>query len=635
MSAFLGFESFLIPLGSTAQTVQDTLKTAITSHGWQCVQQSVIPIAYLGTATNPSYAFSSNLSLSADDAAILPKWLGCQLTTVFTPIEMYLQCDFTPNNAPASFSLDWSDNGSSWTVHQSFTGVNYWGCFERRRFNITAAPAKNYWRLNVTARNSGSSTSINSWSLKDASNNFITDTNAIYVIPPVGQTIGNSVAREIIHISNTTTSINIRPVQELLTPLQQLMLISGVTAGAITCSITIGGITVSYTGSAPNTSLQNARGLYEAVKNSLDANFLAWNWLWIVPIMNIAGSGQITAVSKALTTTNSTMSATNATVNQAGTFHGAMIGDKGSTMESSLTIDTINGFIYYLQVNSRGLALATKTNVGFYGPFHMCYGDNTAALSQIPDSQLPGIPCTPIELIVGYDDISTTSGGLARPSHWWGSSVTGTGIQQSLFSSYAGINIWTNHVMPGLLQDVGQDYSSGQYSTTNSIRNLFFTMRGEGVYTGVDPGLDFAVHRLACDPDTVLYYDAAAVCTCRGCGPVLVGLDWYRYSGTLSNEQLVFAPSTDFVTTLTANISAVATIITVASTTGFPAAGFLFIEMEVIQYTGVTATTFTGCTRAKYGSSAAASFTGTSVNIGAWLVKINTGLLLAGYSKPV
>lgn len=45
--------------------------------------------------------------------------------------------------------------------------------------------------------------------------------------------------------------------------------------------------------------------------------------------------------------------------------------------------------------------------------------------------------------------------------------------------------------------------------------------------------------------------------------------------------------------------------ITVLSTYGFSAAGSILIDTEIITYTGVTATTFTGCTRGAAGSSAA------------------------------
>jgi hypothetical protein len=54
----------------------------------------------------------------------------------------------------------------------------------------------------------------------------------------------------------------------------------------------------------------------------------------------------------------------------------------------------------------------------------------------------------------------------------------------------------------------------------------------------------------------------------------------------------------DGVTTLSANMTNVSTTpIQVASTASFPSAGLLLIENEIAQYTGKTATTFTGITR--------------------------------------
>jgi hypothetical protein len=58
-------------------------------------------------------------------------------------------------------------------------------------------------------------------------------------------------------------------------------------------------------------------------------------------------------------------------------------------------------------------------------------------------------------------------------------------------------------------------------------------------------------------------------------------------------------------TALNGAISAVATTITVDSTSAFPARGAFVIETEAISYTGKTATTFTGCVRGFDGSTAA------------------------------
>lgn len=69
----------------------------------------------------------------------------------------------------------------------------------------------------------------------------------------------------------------------------------------------------------------------------------------------------------------------------------------------------------------------------------------------------------------------------------------------------------------------------------------------------------------------------------------------------------------DGVTTLTSNISNSATTIPVASTANFQSAGTIYIDSELITYTGKTATSFTGCTRGQYSSSNAAHVAGVYV----------------------
>jgi hypothetical protein len=65
-------------------------------------------------------------------------------------------------------------------------------------------------------------------------------------------------------------------------------------------------------------------------------------------------------------------------------------------------------------------------------------------------------------------------------------------------------------------------------------------------------------------------------------------------------------------TRLTTAINSTVTTIPVVSTSGFPSTGSIRINGEHISYTGITATTFTGCTRAYLGDAAAHS-TNTSV----------------------
>ena len=76
-----------------------------------------------------------------------------------------------------------------------------------------------------------------------------------------------------------------------------------------------------------------------------------------------------------------------------------------------------------------------------------------------------------------------------------------------------------------------------------------------------------------------------------------------------------FATQEDEVetTTLDGALTDSATTVTVASTTGFTSTGVIFILGEQISYTGITSTTFTGCTRGANSTTAASHVTSTQV----------------------
>ena len=92
-------------------------------------------------------------------------------------------------------------------------------------------------------------------------------------------------------------------------------------------------------------------------------------------------------------------------------------------------------------------------------------------------------------------------------------------------------------------------------------------------------------------------------------GGNLAKLDYNEY---INKE---FANQEDEVdaTTLNGNLTDSATTITVASTTGFPTTGVLFILGEQVIYAGLTSTTFTGCTRGSNDTTAAAHASGVQV----------------------
>lgn len=83
----------------------------------------------------------------------------------------------------------------------------------------------------------------------------------------------------------------------------------------------------------------------------------------------------------------------------------------------------------------------------------------------------------------------------------------------------------------------------------------------------------------------------------------------------------------DFSTTLSGSITNVQTTIPVVTTSGFSSAGAIIIGAELITYTGITATSFTGCTRGAAGSPNKSHNSGASVN-GAQVAVANTPTLL-------
>lgn len=83
----------------------------------------------------------------------------------------------------------------------------------------------------------------------------------------------------------------------------------------------------------------------------------------------------------------------------------------------------------------------------------------------------------------------------------------------------------------------------------------------------------------------------------------------------------------DFSTALTSAITNVQTTIPVVTTSGFSATGAIIIGAELITYTGITATSFTGCTRGAAGSPNKSHSSGVAVN-GAQVAVANTPTVL-------
>ena len=97
-----------------------------------------------------------------------------------------------------------------------------------------------------------------------------------------------------------------------------------------------------------------------------------------------------------------------------------------------------------------------------------------------------------------------------------------------------------------------------------------------------------------------------------GATDLISNLDQYLKVDNLVPEVVVG------VTTISTEISTTDTVITVPSTKGFPSEyGLLKIDDEIISYTGITSTTFTGCIRGFSG------ITGFNVGVSSSLLEVN------------
>ena len=202
--------------------------------------------------------------------------------------------------------------------------------------------------------------------------------------------------------------------------------------------------------------------------------------------------------------------------------------------------------------------------------------------------------------------------------------------------SYAGSDGLAHPFTRGRIGYQLQDYVGNNGSSSNSNLDSgnmgwgYFYLMGEGAFSGADMGQTWMIHRMSvAQPAQGKSYP-----TSKSLGLVFNNLDWYRECGTITNEQMVLFPSSDVTTTVSSNALPTDVIINVASTTGYPTSGIIIINGEVISYTGITSTSFTGCSRGQYSTQIYSQFIGDIVYIGAWLVKINYGYLFAGYQVP-
>jgi len=100
-----------------------------------------------------------------------------------------------------------------------------------------------------------------------------------------------------------------------------------------------------------------------------------------------------------------------------------------------------------------------------------------------------------------------------------------------------------------------------------------------------------------------------------------------NWPSSLSSSTTLYTAVNLLTTTLSGNINNSVTTITLASSTGFPTAGAVTIDNEVVFYTGVSGAQLTGCVRGSDGTAAASHNSG--VPVGATIVANHVNALTA------
>ena len=457
------------------------------------------------------------------------------------------------------------------------------------------------------------------------------------VIPPATETIGGNGSYEILRLNFSASSISMVPIKKWVNGLPQQVYITALTAGAVVCSCTLGGQTVSYTGIGGNTAVQNLMGLYAAIRDSANATFTAWDWEVSYPAAQnsndtntyIYGINRTVEANKTFTGSNVTAGIQADYFAPGGTTPAAVL-----VTAQTITTDLVNGFIYYLQVSARGIALAVKTTVGFNGPIHACYAKNSAAIAYMPTDQQF---VTPIELVVGYDGAASTSQSTGYTANRWMLPAANTPLWDPAGSyTPAAVNFGNRrHRFTDAVAAGGYQGSAASYGPSWGP----FTLIGSGLFQAASAGgssNDFQIQRMKTTGITT-WNDGNTSGPLNQLTGVVPGYeieDWYKFVGTGTQEGLILVADTVAVAGLASNYAPGDTVLNLVSGANFQSSGFAIIGNEALQYTGKTGNQLTGVTGGKYGTPSTRHFTSDLVGQGLWFVIINGGALLAGYNKP-
>jgi hypothetical protein len=149
--------AFTITAGGTPYVAGDQWKIS-TSPKWTLTRDITgmwsTGGTFTGAWTNGANLWDKNGATSATiPNASLPGTAVAQLIKAADILEVSITPENT-GNAPSAFTVDWSDNGTTWTTAATFSGLTSgWTYRQPRRFSFASAGSHLYWRINITAGN--------------------------------------------------------------------------------------------------------------------------------------------------------------------------------------------------------------------------------------------------------------------------------------------------------------------------------------------------------------------------------------------------------------------------------------------------------------------------------------------------
>jgi hypothetical protein len=115
----------------------------------------------LGNFTNLANAFDGNTGTFATLALASSPVIGCKMAKSVAVAEISWQIWDNTNAGATTIVLEYSDDGSSWSTQQTFTGITWNTNRQIRRFAVTSPSSHRWWRMRVTANGGNTNVEVN------------------------------------------------------------------------------------------------------------------------------------------------------------------------------------------------------------------------------------------------------------------------------------------------------------------------------------------------------------------------------------------------------------------------------------------------------------------------------------------